>query len=76
MGANDSNLQYHGFYKRMDRITSTFPIVTTETRIGSPLGGGIYIRVPYLTDDGVIDVTIIGGVVQAPIFCEYNVVST
>ena len=71
VGANDSNLKYHGFYKRMDRVTSTFPVVANKTTIASPLGGGIYIRVPYLADDGIIDVQIIGPVVQAPIFCEY-----
>ena len=70
VGANDSNLKYHKYYMRMDRVTSSFPIVSENTTIASPLGGGIYIRVPYLADEGIIQVVISGDVVQAPIFCE------
>jgi len=76
VGSNDSNLKYHNFYRRMDRVTSSFPIVTSETTVASPLGGGIYIRVPYLADEGTIEIRISGAVVQAPIFSKSNLRTT
>lgn len=40
------------FYRRMDFISKVFPITSETTEIASPLGGGIYIEVPYGEEDG------------------------
>ena len=34
-------------HKRMDRVTLTYPITSTTTLIANPLGGALYILVPY-----------------------------
>ncbi len=54
--------------KRMDRVTAVYPIVSTTTLIANPLGGGVYIQVPYLANLGVVTVQIIGGVIESPLF--------
>ncbi|MCH7534448.1 MAG: hypothetical protein IH948_01635 [Bacteroidetes bacterium] len=43
---------------RMDRISLLYPINATEIKVSNPLGGGIYIEVPYLSDDGIVDIQI------------------
>ena len=40
------------FYRRMDFISKVFPITSETTEIASPIGGGIYIEVPYGEEDG------------------------
>ncbi len=52
---------------RLDRVSLVYPITSTETLIGSPLGGGIYIEVPYEVDLGVVDIEITNAV-RAPYF--------
>ena len=34
----------------MDRVTTRFPIIRTVMRVANPLGGGIYMVVPYLAN--------------------------
>jgi len=59
---------------RMDRVSAYFDLVNTTTLVSNPLGGGLYIMVPYLGvsdwsgDNGMAIAYISGGVVQAPIF--------
>ena len=53
--------------KRMDRVTVSYPINSEVVTIGNPLGGGIYINIPYLTDLGVIDINI-KNAVKSPYF--------
>ena len=55
-------------HKRMDRVTLTYPITSTTTLIANPLGGALYILVPYRAGLGCVDVTVTGGVVEAPLF--------
>jgi autotransporter-associated beta strand protein len=53
--------------QRLDRTTVLYPITATETKIASPLGGGIYIEVPYHADGGIVDVTVTGAA-RAPFY--------
>jgi hypothetical protein len=55
-------------FSRLPRVSKTFPITSSVTRIANPLGGGVYIMVPYLADKGMQTVTVRGGVVEAPFF--------
>ena len=59
------------FYKpdllRLDRVSKSFPITSEVTSIASPLGGGIYVMVPYEADLGVQTVQLTN-VVPAPYF--------
>lgn len=43
-------------YKRLNRVTVTYPITATATEIAHPLGGGIYIEVPYEVEEGVVNI--------------------
>lgn len=54
-------------HRRLPNAFRRFEILQEETSIANPLGGGVYITVPYLSDAGLLDVTI-SGVVEAPIF--------
>ena len=54
--------------RRLDRVTTTIDIVRITTHFVSPLGGGVYIIVPYLSKLGLRTVTFSGGVVEAPSF--------
>jgi autotransporter-associated beta strand protein len=53
--------------KRLDRVTRVYDITSTSTRIANPLGGGIYIEVPWLANAGVVDVDVTGAV-RSPYF--------
>jgi hypothetical protein len=68
VGASTINNQDKDWHLRMDRVTTTFDVKQTTTYVGNPLGGGLYIRVPYLGNSGAVTVEISGGVVKAPIF--------
>ena len=53
--------------KRLDRCTKLFDIDATTIKVANPLGGGIYIEVPYLADGGIVTVDI-DNVVRSPYF--------
>ena len=53
--------------RRLDRVSLTFNITDTVTKIANPLGGGIYIDVPKLATAGVVNVDITGAV-RSPYF--------
>ena len=53
--------------KRLDRATLIYSIDALETKIASPLGGGIYIEVPFLANAGVVSVQI-KNAVRSPFF--------
>ena len=44
--------------KRLDRSSLVYDINSTEVKVASPLGGGIYIEVPEHADAGIVDVQI------------------
>jgi hypothetical protein len=53
---------------RPSRASVTVPITSTTTLIANPLGGGVYILVPYLATAGTVTIQVSGGVVRAPLF--------
>jgi len=52
---------------RLDRSSLVYDITRAKTRVASPLGGGIYIEVPFLADAGVVEITI-KNAVRSPYF--------
>lgn len=44
--------------KRLYRVSAVYDIKNTETKIANPLGGGIYIEVPYEADAGIVEVKV------------------
>ena len=67
VGAHAYDLSKKPSFKRLDRVTIRFNINSTTTKIASPLGGGIYIEVPYLKDAG-IETVQIENAVRSPYF--------
>ena len=43
---------------RLDRSSLLYDIDATEIQVSNPLGGGIYIEVPYLADEGIVEVKV------------------
>ena len=52
---------------RLYRVSTLFDIDSTEVRVANPLGGGVYIDVPYEADAGVVEVTV-KNAVRSPYF--------
>ncbi len=52
---------------RLERSSLLYNIDSTQVQVASPLGGSIYIEVPYRADAGVVDVQI-QNVVRSPFF--------
>lgn len=69
VGANTWDLSQKTSYKRMDRVTIAYPITSTTTTIGNPLGGGIYINIPYQKNLGIINITL-KNVVRSPYYAK------
>ena len=67
VGAHSWDLSDKPKYKRLSRVSVTYPITSTETKIANPLGGGIYIEVPYKAEFGVLPVKITNAV-RSPFF--------
>ena len=72
IGVHDSDHVAKELHKRMDRVTVTYAVEEVTTIIISPLGGGLYLLVPYLASLGVIELRISGGVIRAPFFQRTN----
>jgi hypothetical protein len=56
---------------RLDRVSLVYDIDSTSVQIASPLGGNIYIEVPFEADSGVVDIDI-QNVVRSPFFSMQN----
>jgi len=67
VGAHSWDLEAKPTYKRLNRVSLVYPITNTVTKIGNPLGGGIYIEVPYKANDGVLNIEI-ANAVRSPFF--------
>ncbi len=67
IGAHTADHTGKRVFTRMDRVTRRFEIRQTVTLVANPLGGGVYIEVPYLASAGLVNVQV-QGVVEAPIF--------
>ncbi len=67
IGAHTADHTDKDLHQRLSRTTRRFDIQQQVTYVANPLGGGVYIEVPYLAAKGMIDVQV-QGVVEAPIF--------
>ncbi|NNG10007.1 MAG: hypothetical protein HKM92_07525, partial [Arenibacter sp.] len=67
VGAHTWDLSKKTTIKRMDRVTTKYEINSTTTTIANPLGGGVYINVPYQKDLGILNITL-ENVVRSPYY--------
>lgn len=67
VGAHSWNLANKPRIKRLDRVSLVFPIASTSTKVANPLGGGLYIEVPYRADAGIVTVRV-ANAVRSPFF--------
>ena len=67
VGAHSWDLAKKPVVKRLDRVSLVYPIEGTETKIANPLGGGIYIEIPYEADAGLAEIGI-RNAVRSPFF--------
>ncbi|RTE53906.1 carbohydrate-binding protein [Arenibacter aquaticus] len=67
VGAHTWDLSKKSTIKRMDRVTTKYEINSTTTTIANPLGGGVYINVPYQKDLGILNITL-ENVVRSPYY--------
>jgi len=67
IGAHSWDLKKKKIIKRLDRVSLVYSIDNTETVVANPLGGGIYIEVPYLADAGIVTIQI-KNAVRSPFF--------
>ena len=67
VGAHSWDMKKKPRALRLHRVSAVYPIDNNEVKVANPLGGGIYIEVPYLADAGVIEVSI-QNAVRSPYF--------
>jgi len=67
VGAHSWNLEKKGQVKRLDRVSLVYPINEKNVEIAHPLGGGIYLEVPWLANEGIVTIKAIN-VAEAPFF--------
>ncbi len=67
VGAHSWDLKKKPKIVRLDRVSLLYPIEAIHTSIANPMGGGIYIEVPYQADAGIVKVTITNAV-RSPFF--------
>jgi len=53
--------------KRLDRVSTRFEIINETTKVANPLGGGVYIEVPYREALGPKDIQL-RGVINSPLY--------
>jgi len=68
IGGQTPDNSIKGEHRRMDRATVKVPITASTTHVTSPLGGSLYVLVPYLADLGTQTVQVTGDVVPSPLF--------
>jgi hypothetical protein len=56
VGAHTWDLSNKNSITRLDRVSLTFDILCSTTLVSNPLGGGIYIEVPFEANAGVVNV--------------------
>ncbi|WP_434036649.1 M60 family peptidase N-terminal accessory domain-containing protein [Formosa sp. 4Alg 33] len=67
VGAHTWDLTKKNVIKRLDRVTTKYDITSETITIANPLGGGIYINVPYKNDLGILNITL-ENVVRSPYY--------
>ncbi|TNF70327.1 MAG: hypothetical protein EP302_08965, partial [Bacteroidetes bacterium] len=75
VGAHSWDMSSRPKVRRLDRSSLVYEINSTEIKVASPLGGGIYIEVPYLADAGIVDIEI-KNAVRSPYFSKKSFHST
>ncbi len=67
VGAHSWDHVNRPMYRRLNRVSIAYPVTSTEIRIANPLGGGVYIEVPYKAEYGILPVEITNAV-RSPFF--------
>jgi methionine-rich copper-binding protein CopC len=67
VGAHSWDFSNKPSIKRLDRSTVLYPINAVETKVACPHGGGIYIEVPWLANQGNVNVSV-RNAVRSPYF--------
>ena len=67
VGAHSWDLVKKPRIKRLDRVSIVYPIEAIHTSVANPLGGGIYLEVPYQANAGTVTVKI-RNAVRSPFF--------
>jgi hypothetical protein len=67
VGAHSWDMSHRTYIRRLDRCTIEYQIDSTQVKVANPLGGGIYIEVPYRANAGIVTVDITGAV-RSPYF--------
>jgi hypothetical protein len=67
VGAHTWDLTKKKDIKRIDRVTTKYDINSTTITIANPLGGGVYINVPFQKDLGILNITL-ENVVRSPYY--------
>jgi hypothetical protein len=67
VGAHSWDFSNKPSIKRLDRSTVLYPINAVETKVACPHGGGIYIEVPWLANQGNVTVSV-RNAVRSPYF--------
>jgi len=67
VGAHSWDMSNRPWVRRLDRYSLVYDINSAEIKVANPLGGGIYIEVPYLADAGIVDVEV-KNAVRSPYF--------
>ena len=67
VGAHSWDLSHRDPIYRLERSSIVYLIESAQTKVANPLGGGIYIEVPYKSDNGILTVDITGAV-RSPYF--------
>lgn len=67
VGAHTWDLTKKKDIKRIDRVTTKYAINNTTITIANPLGGGVYINVPFQKDLGILNITL-ENVVRSPYY--------
>ena len=67
VGAHSWDMSGRRWVRRLDRSSLLYDLDAATVKVASPLGGGIYIEVPYPASAGVVNVTITGAT-RSPFF--------
>ncbi len=69
VGAHSWNLAGRPNQRRLARVSNLFPITSTTTKFANPMGGNVYIEVPYLANAGLVQVQF-KNTIRAPFYSQ------
>jgi hypothetical protein len=67
VGAHSWDLSSKNTISRLDRVSIVYPVTCKWTRISNPLGGAIYIEVPYEANEGIVDIEF-NNIIRSPFY--------